>query len=251
VSNARFERAWIFALTSCGETHVTSLLQASAYSLCKTEQRSNLVRRTAMALPTSPETSDHSFGALQIPLDQSSAFSLEVQALTKPTPVTDHAVAKAQATTNNSSVENLPPVVIHGDTAHTQKAAFYNAPDNQRLGEFTNVAIDVGLAAVAMYGAEALIGLATKNPEIVAMAGESLAEGGKIGLSGPLFWLGATTTYEATLGSAMVARHYMVSALGKPESWIDSGFNIAGGSALVFTRLKLPKLLAKWIPDKL
>jgi hypothetical protein len=181
-----------------------------------------------MALPTSPETSDRSFGALQVPLDQSSAFSLELQALTRPAPVTDQAAPRLQAAKNNASVENLPPLLIQGHAPHSDMATTPNPPaDDHKLHGMGNVAINIGYAAAAITATEAVIGMSTKNPELLGMAAKSLEEGG-VGMT-----LIQALTPAAAMGTAVAARHYTVGALGKPESWQNS-VNQIGIGALEF-----------------
>jgi hypothetical protein len=191
-----------------------------------------------MGTPASLDSSDRSSGALQMPSDQSSAFSQELQRLSQPTPVADQAAPPSPR--NNSAVENLPSVATPGQAPKADATAPHNAPDDHKLHGWGNNLLNIGYAGVAMVAADAAIGLAAKNPELMGMAVKSLAEGGKIGLiTDPRYMIGMGLLFATTMGGATAARHYTVGALGKSESWMDSANQIGLGSVEYYAGTKI------------
>jgi hypothetical protein len=181
-----------------------------------------------MATPASVDSSDRSNGALQIPLDQSSAFSQELQRLSQPKPVTDQAAPPSPQ--SNPAVENLPPVAIPAQAPNADATFSHHATDDHKLHGWGNTLLNIGYAGVAMAAADAAIGLALKNPELMSIGVKSLVEGGKIGLiTNPRFMIGMGLLTATTMGGATAARHYTVGALGKSESWLDSANQIGLG----------------------
>lgn len=187
-------------------------------------------------------------------LDQSSAFSRELKALSE-----RPAVAPSQAppeqpgsSGNQARTAERPdqPNRQQDRSGHHNPSEQHGQPgsdsttqhEKSQLGLFGDVALDVSLAAGAVIAAEAIGAFVFKNPKLAAAAVESATASGRIALASDriAMQLGKTAIWAGTMGTGVAARHYSYELLtGESESWNASSRHFGLGVFAVTVSRKL------------
>ncbi len=215
--------------------------------------------------------------------DQSSAVLRELNVLSErplPPPLvpvqidqsaSESAIAAQQRAMRDSNATQLPPVSVHDGGTRENSGAQEN-----KLDTLPNQLLNLGLAAAAICGAEAIGAVVFRNPKLAGMALETATGSAKVGLASAELAAGTSSLdlaanltkasskfgfltgdsaqlygkisiFAGTYGTSIAARHYSYAALtGQEESWMDS-FNQVGTGAI---GIMLGRQLWKW-SDKL
>ena len=152
-----------------------------------------------------------------------------------------------QPVASQISTDHLPAVSMHDD------AAAHPKPEESKLGLIPNELLNLGIAAGAIWGAEAIGAVVFRSPQLAEMALQTAAGSAKVGLAAETavaatkfgFLSGETAQlygkvgiWTGTYGAGIAARHYSYEALtGQKESWFDSANQVGKGViALMLTR---------------
>lgn len=199
--------------------------------------------------------------------DQSSSVLRELNVLSErplPRPLVpvqnDQSVSAAtearESTTRESNTTQIPPVSVHDDGTRESSGS-----KESKLSTLPNQLLNLGLAAAAICGAEAIGAVVFRNPKLAGMALETATGSAKFGLASTELAAGTSSLdlaanltkasskfgfltgdsaqlygkisiFAGTYGTSIAARHYSYAALtGQEESWMDS-FNQVGTGAI-------------------
>lgn len=213
-----------------------------------------------------PPTEDFSSFA-PLANDQSTSFLNELKILSeRPSAPQVQSVQETQFLTGpsaapeqrSSSLDGTAPV--SAAALSEQVGAQEQHESKEKLDALPNSLLNLGIAAAAIWGAEAIGAVVFRSPKLAAMAFETaagstkagiataeLAAGGaKLGAAAELsaasakfgFLTGDTaqlygkiSIFAGTYGAGIAARHYSYEALtGQQESWMDSANQVGTGA---------------------
>jgi hypothetical protein len=220
-----------------------------------------------MASPT------ESFSAISpVPYDQSSALTNELKSLSeRPTPpqmppgqerppsATPSTASLDTSTPGQTPAKHLPDVTVHDGTTAKPKPK----PEENRLGWLSNEALNLGVGAAVVFGAEAIGAAVFRSPKLAEAALETAAGSTKLatesaGLASKFEFLrnndyarvvGKSAIYATSAGLGTAARHYGYAELtGHEESWDQSKNQAVSGIFQVGLTRRIMKLTDKFWP---